>query len=112
MSLIGSGQFCAGSASEVCVVKLVLIYFNQRSAQDMFYVILVLESSSSQHGALTVCGLCLQVLPGAILKMSLSYGIICHKPNYFQRLSLTFLMCKSIPDKKCLRVGKIFAFQM
>lgn len=37
-------QFYAGSASEVCVVKLALIALNQKSEEDTFHMILVLES--------------------------------------------------------------------
>ena len=43
-----------------------------------------------------------------------SYVIICHIPNCCQTgsISMTFLMCKTVPESKCLRVGKIFAFQI
>lgn len=44
----------------------------------------------------------------------ISYVIICHIPNCCQTgsISMAFLMCKTVPKRKCLRVGKIFAFQI
>lgn len=43
-----------------------------------------------------------------------SYVVICHIPNSCQTgsISMTFLMCKTVPERKRLRVGKIFAFQI
>lgn len=81
----------------------------------MFYIILCVwrlkKAAQSSYGVWAVpsgCAWC------NTWYEPVSYMVICHIPSCCQTgsISMTFLMCKTVPEWKCLRAVKLFAFQI